>query len=266
MVYAIETFKLSKEFIPTKSIRTIFPRYSYKEESFLAIDNVNIQVRVGEIFSIVGPNGAGKTTLIKILSGLILPTRGGAKVSGYDILKEEEKIKSSIGLVGSEERSFYGRLTLKQNLDFFSALYNLSGVKAKIKIKELCALLEVSLYLEKRFQECSAGIKQRLLIVRSLLSDPQVLFMDEPTKSLDPLAAKSLRDFIKEKLVKERGKTVFFSTHNLFEAVNLADRIAIMHRGQIMACGTLTELRDKINLPQADIEEIYDKFTEPSYF
>ena len=136
MNYDIEISELTKEFIPAKSFHQLILRPFCKEKPVLALDKLSLQVKKGEMLTIVGPNGAGKTTLIKILSCLILPTRGKVEVCGYDISKEE-KIKSSIGLVNGDERSFYWKLTLRENLYFFAALYNLSGVKMRIKIKEL---------------------------------------------------------------------------------------------------------------------------------
>jgi len=235
MAFSIEIVSLKKEFYPAKSFFALLNPL-YKQKPVLALDNINLQIKSGELFGLLGPNGAGKSTLIKILSCLVLPTEGKAKVAGYDIHKDEEKVKASIGLINGDERSFYWRLTGRQNLQFFASLYNLSSDQAKTRIKELLNFLEID-DPDKRFQEYSTGIKQRLSIARSLLHDPQVLFMDEPTKSLDPLAAQKLRKFIKEKLVCRQAKTILFSTHNLEEAVYLADRLAIMHKGRIKACG-----------------------------
>lgn len=262
MSYAIETFELTKEFIPAKNLYRLILHPFQNEKPALAINDITIQIRKGEIFGLVGPNGGGKTTLIKILSCLILPTKGRAKVAGYDILKEEEKVKASIGLAGGDERSFYWRLTLSQNLEFFAALYNISSSQAERKAEELCYLLEISSHLDKRFQECSTGTKQRLAIARSLLNNPQVLFMDEPFKNLDHGTSINLRNFIKGNLTRQQGNTVVFTTHNLSEVENFADRMAIMHRGEIKACGTLEELRCKAGSAQATIEEIYGIFTK----
>ena len=257
MDFSIEISNLTKEFISARTLHQLVFHPFQRGKNILAVNDITLRIKKGEIFALVGPNGAGKTSLIKILSCLILPTRGRARVAGYDILKEEEKVKDSIGLVGWDERSFYWRLTLRQNLYFFAMLYNLSHIEAKKRIEELASLLKITAQLDNRFQECSAGIKQRLAIARSMLNDPKILFMDEPTKSLDPVASKSLRDFIKERLVGEQRKTVVFATHNLSEVENFADQIAIMHSGGIRACGTLSELRHKANLPQASMEDIY---------
>jgi len=259
MDYAIETSGLSKEFITPRIIYRAIAHPFTKQKTILAVNNITISIRKGELFCLVGPNGSGKTTFLKILSCLILPTRGNAVVFGYDILKKEDKVKAAIGLIIGDERSFYWRLTLRQNLSFFAALYNLNPLQSKKIIKELSCLLEIEDMLERSFQECSTGIKQRLAIARGLLGDPQILFMDEPVKSLDALLRRELNIFIKDKLIKERGKTVILITHNLKEAEQLADRIAIMQKGEILACGTLAELRAKINNPIGSLEEAYSK-------
>jgi len=245
VVYAIEISNFTKEFIQTKSLPHLFLYPHKKTKITLAVNSVNLQVKRGELFGLLGPNGAGKTTLIKILCCLILPTRGTAKVAGYDILEEEEKVKASIGLVSGDERSFYGRLTGRQNLQFFASLYNLSRSYSKSRIEELTDFLEIK-EPDKRFQEYSTGIKQRLAIARSLLNNPEILFMDEPTKSLDPGTAQKLREFIKEKLARQEGKTIFFATHNLDEAEYFADRLAIMEKGKITSCGATEELKGEI--------------------
>ncbi len=264
MSYAIEISGLTKEFLPLKSIYSLILRPLKKEKPFLAINNVSLHIKQGEIFCLMGPNGAGKTTLIKILSCLLLPTKGRAEVMGYDVLKDEAKVKSSIGLIGGDERNFYWRLTLRQNLYFFAKLYDLSNFQIKRKIEELSHLLEINGYLDKRFQECSSGIKQRLTIARGLLNDAKVLFMDEPLKSLDLPSARNVKNFIKEKLAGEQGKTIFFISHNLNEVENFADQIAIMHKGEIRISGTLSYLRNNVNSSSLSLEEIYTNIIKDS--
>jgi ABC-2 type transport system ATP-binding protein len=257
MITAIETFALTKNFISTNGCVSF---YGQGKNFNLAITNINLQIKRGELFCLLGPNGAGKSTLIKILACLILPTVGTAKICGHDILKEENKVKSSVGLISGDERGFYGRLTLRQNLDFFAALYNLSVAQAKSKIGELSRLLGISGQLHKQFQESSSGIKQRLALMRGLLNDPAVLLMDEPLRSLDYCTRINLMGFIKEKLVREQGKTILFATHNISEVEGFASRIAIMHNSEIRVCGTLEELRHKIGSLSASLEEIYTVF------
>lgn len=241
MSYAIETVNLTKRFPKPKRYRDLLN--PFRREEITALHDVNIQVNKGEIWGLLGPNGAGKTTLIKVLCTLVLPTYGTALVNGYNILEAEEQVKASIGLVSSEERSFYWRLTGRQNLEFFATLQNLSPGQARKKIAEVSRLLSLENVLDRRFDSYSAGMKQRLALARGLLNDPGILFLDEPTKSLDPTAAQSFREFIKEKLRKESGKTIVLATHQLAEAEQLCDRIAILNRGRIKACGTFSELQ-----------------------
>lgn len=259
MSYAIDIKDLHKEFMPTRRLKEMLSHPFRKGKNILAINGVNLKVKRGEVVALVGPNGAGKTTLIKILCSLILPTRGVAYVNGYDIARYSEKVKNSIGLVVSEERSFYWRLTGRQNLEFFSSLCNLSGRQAKLKIQELMQFLEIE-EPDRYFQEYSTGIKQRIAIARSLLNDPQILFLDEPTKSLDPIASQRLRFFIKDRLVRQKGKTIFFTSHNLDEIDKFSDKLAIMDRGKIVIQGNARELKQSIGNPQATMEEVFSHY------
>jgi len=207
------------------------------------VDGVDLLVRKGEVFGILGPNGAGKTTLIKILCTLILPTGGTARINGFDLEKESGKVREAIGLVTTDERSFYWRLTGRQNLEFFASLHNFYSNDAREMVDDLLGVVDLRYAADERFLNYSAGMKQKMAIARGLLNDPAVLFMDEPTRSLDPGAAQNLRDFIKEVIVKERGKTIFVSTHNLEEAEELCDRVAIFDDGRIKVVGSPADLK-----------------------
>jgi ABC-2 type transport system ATP-binding protein len=234
----------------------------FKKRSVIkALDGVTLEIERGKIFGLLGPNGAGKTTLIKILCTLIVPTGGEAYVDGLDMLKNGEAIRKSIGLVTGEERSFYWRLTGMQNLKFFAALYGIRSEKIKTKIEYLVELLDMQEYIDARFDEYSTGMKQHLAVARSLLGDAKILFMDEPTKSLDHSSAEKLRRFIKQRIVNQEKKTVVFTTHILREAADFADRLALMDRGVIKALGTIPELKRKIKDPDASIEDIFTFFT-----
>lgn len=253
----IETYNLTKRFYPAKGIGQFL---SIGREPVTVLNKVSVRVDKGEIFVIMGPNGAGKTVFIKILSALILPSEGSAMVNGYDVVREEMKVKSSIGLLTGDERSFYWRLTGRENLSFFASLFNLSRDKADKKIRELARLLEIK-ELDRRFNEYSAGTKQRIAIARCLLNDPEIIFMDEPTKDLDPSAAKNLRQFIKRDLVGRYGKTVLFSTHNLHEAGLLGDCLAIIDSGRVKAYGSIDRLKEASGLPAGtDMEGIYNYY------
>lgn len=258
--HIIETKDLAKYFTASTNLIDFFPRAFRKRAAIKAVDGVSIQVEKGEIFGLLGPNGAGKTTLIKMLCTLIVPTKGEAYINGYEIVKSGEMVRKSIGLVTGEERSFYWRLSGKENLKFFGALYNIKLKEIKGKIDYLAELLEMEEYIDMRFDEYSTGMKQHLAVARCLLSDAKVLFMDEPTKSLDYNSATKLRQFIKERIVGQEGKTVFFTTHILQEASDFADRIALMDKGAVRACGTVSDLKAKIDNPEATIEEIFKYF------
>jgi ABC-2 type transport system ATP-binding protein len=242
MSYIIETFDLTKRYPQIKRYHEIII-HPFQKREITALDGVNIRVKRGEVFGLLGPNGAGKTTLIKTLCTLLLPNEGRALVNGYDIVKEEKEVKRCIGYVVNDERSFYWRLTGRQNLGFFALLNNLAPDWANRRIEEVLRLVGLEANGDKRVKDYSTGMKQKLAIARGMLSDPEVLFLDEPTRSLDPVIAKSLRDFIKRNIAEGQGKTVFLSTHNLGEAEELCDRLAIIDRGKIKACGTLDEMK-----------------------
>jgi len=239
---AIETIRLTKTFVAPRGLADLVRRRP-AIGGITPVDGVDLSVRKGEVFGILGPNGAGKTTLIKILCTLILPTEGIARINGFDLEEESGRVRESIGLVTTDERSFYWRLTGRQNLEFFASLHNFYSDDAKNMVEELLGVVDLKYAADERFLNYSAGMKQRMAIARGLLNDPSVLFMDEPTRSLDPGAAQGLRDFIKEEIVKERGKTIFISTHNLEEAEELCDRVAIFDDGRIKVVGSPADLK-----------------------
>ena len=246
MAYAIETMGLIKSFPRRRGLRQI-ARHPLHKETITALNGVDLQVEEGELFGILGPNGAGKTTLIKLLCTLILPDGGEAWVNGYSTFREEESIKRSIGLVTGEERSFYWRLSGRRNLEFFATLHNMSSFQAQKRINAILEILELQEKANDLFYTYSTGMKQKLSLARGLINDPQILFVDEPTKSLDPVAAQNIRKLIREKLVKEQGKTVFLATHNLEEAQQMCDRLAIIDRGRILSLGTPSEIRKTVS-------------------
>lgn len=255
---AVVTRDLTKYFTAATDLRDFIPRAFKRKPPVKAVDGVNLRVEQGEIFGLLGPNGAGKTTLIKMLCTMIIPTRGEAYVDGHDIVRNGESVRKSIGLVTGEERSFYWRLSGKENLRFFGTLYGLEIRELKKKIDEIVDLLEMGEYVDRRFDEYSTGMKQHLAIARCLLNDARVLFMDEPTKSLDFHSARKLRRFIKDRIVGQERKTVIFTTHNLQEAADFVDRIALMNKGRIKALGTVRELKEKIKNPEATMDEIFE--------
>lgn len=246
---AVEIANLSKTYIKRRSLKDIavhpidFLIHPFKPAGRVeALNGINLQVDRGEILGFLGPNGAGKTTLIKILSCLIFPDRGAVKVNGFDI-RYEKSVKSSIGLVTSDERSFYWRLTGLENLKFFARLYDLPTDRITGRAQELIERMHLQDVAHRPFMSYSSGMKQRLSIARALLHNPPILFMDEPTKSLDPQSAMDLRGFIKKELNEKEEKTILLATHNLREAEDLCHRIAVMTEGQIKEIGSVEQIR-----------------------
>ncbi|MDN3510649.1 MAG: ABC transporter ATP-binding protein [Candidatus Jettenia sp.] len=242
MPYCIETCNLTKRYPVIKGYGDIL-LHPFRKKDITALNNVNIQIKKNELFGLLGPNGAGKTTLIKILCTLVLPTSGRALVNGLDVEKDGKKIRKIIGYVIGDERSFYWRLTGRQNLRFFAKLNNISHKEADQKIKNLFEFMELTYDADRMFKDYSTGMRQKLAIARGLLTNPEIIFMDEPTSGLDPITAQKLIRFIREKLIEEEGKTVIFATHNLHEAEVLCDQIAIINGGKVKIAGTVKEIK-----------------------
>ncbi len=242
MNFAVEAFQVEKNFAKKRPIGELLKHPFRRAERVEALRGVDLHVQKGEIFGLLGPNGAGKTTLLKILSCLVLPDRGRAVVGGEDV-RHEGKVKPKIGLVHTDERSFYWRLSGRENLDFFACLYDVPRRRTKPRIAELLERVDMVEAADRRFADYSSGMKQRLAIARALLHDPPILLMDEPTRSLDPSSAMALRAFIRDELKTRDGKTVLLATHNLREAETLCDRVAILVKGKVRQIGTVQEVR-----------------------
>ena len=233
--------KVVKNYPLPRTLRELFLtpfRQSYIE----ALRGISLEVRKGEIFALIGPNGAGKTTLLKIISTLLLPNGGKVIVNGFDVVKEERKVRKSIGYVVNEERSFYWRLSGWENLKFFGVLNNLSGKELRKRIKEVVELTGLGNWISRPVKDYSTGLRQRLSLARGLLVSPSLLILDEPTRSLDPIMAKELRNFIKERVSKD-GLTVLLATHNLSEAEEMGERLAIIDKGVIKKIGNTEEIK-----------------------
>lgn len=224
-----------------------------------AVINVSFEIANGEIFGLIGKNGAGKTTLTKIIATLVQPTAGRVSVKGFDSVKDEVKVRSLIGLATAEERSFYWRLTSEQNLIFFARLYGLKDQPARKRIHEIFERLDLTELKNRRFAELSTGNKQRLAVARALLPAPPVLLLDEPTRSLDPLAAAEMRDLIRSL----EGVSVLLTSHNLSEVEELCNRVAIISKGEIRAVDTPPNLRLRHKQTQT-VKIIFDRISEDS--
>jgi ABC-2 type transport system ATP-binding protein len=215
-----------------------------------ALREVSFDVREGEIFGLIGRNGAGKTTLAKIIATLVQPDSGSVSVRGFDSVRDDERVRAQVGLAGAEERSFYWRLTVEQNLVFFARLYGLGAAAARRRIAELLELLELTELRARRFSDLSTGNKQRMAVARALLNSPSVLLLDEPTRSLDPLAAARMRELIGSLARGARPVTVMLTSHNLAEVEELCDRVAVISRGRIRAVDTPRHLRSARRLQE----------------
>ena len=203
-----------------------------------ALRGVDLDIKKGEVFGLLGPNGAGKSTLIKILCTLVIHDEGDVFVNGYDVKKQPGKVLRNLQAVLPESRGFSWRLSGRQNLEFYAMLYGLSKEAAKERIDYLLNTTGLKQREADDYQRYSTGMQRKLLLCRALLRDTQCLLFDEPTSGLDPASAIEFRRLLRDKLSREEGKTIFLSTHNLDEAQDICDRIAILDRGKIIACDT----------------------------
>lgn len=222
-----------------------------------ALKNVSFEVEKGEIFGLIGRNGAGKTTLTKIIATLVQPTSGRVKVDGFDSVTDEVKARSLLGLATAEERSFYWRLSGEKNMMFFARLYGMSDKVARQRISQIFEQIGFSDLANRRFSDLSTGNKQKLAIARALLSNPPVLLLDEPTRSLDPLAASQIRELISSL----KDKSILLTSHNLSEIEELCQRIAIISQGEIKTIGTPEELRRQHKTSQ-NVKIIFNGLSE----
>lgn len=245
MTPAITTDRLSKRFRPLRSYRDVILA-PWRRPERAAVDEVSLSIPQGEVFGLLGQNGAGKTTLIRMLTTLLLPTSGTARVAGHDVAQDPRAVRARIGLVSGDERSFYWRLSGRQNLEFFAALQHLPPAISARRIDELVERLGIGSHMDRPFGQLSTGQRQKLAIARGLMAEPDVLFMDEPTRSLDPISAVAIREFVARHIVGELGRTVVLATHSMPEAEALCRRIAFIQDGRIVADGTVPELRRAI--------------------
>ncbi|MGH2537281.1 MAG: ABC transporter ATP-binding protein [Candidatus Promineifilaceae bacterium] len=239
MDIAVETHRLTKSFDRPAGWRRLV-----RQRGITAVDDVSLSVPAGELFGLLGPNGAGKTTLVKLLCTLILPTSGCASIAGYG-LNQPGKIRQAVGLVVSDERSFYWRLSARRNLRFFAAMVGLRGSAAERRVEETLEAIDLRPFADQPFSTFSTGMKQRLAIGRSLMHRPRVLFLDEPSRSLDPIATGRLHALIQD-LIASQGVTIFLITHDLNEAEKLCGRVALMHKGRIRVVGRPADLRRQL--------------------
>jgi ABC-2 type transport system ATP-binding protein len=231
----------------TKTFKTKIPNggfFTRQTRRINAVDNLNLNIKKGELFGLLGPNGAGKTTLVKILCTLLPPDDGTATVNGFNVAKQQMQVKQSIGTIFSVgERGFFWRLTGYSNLEFFAAINNVPRSGRKQRIMEVLELVGMQEKAFEIFQKYSGGMKRKLALARALLADPPILLLDEPTTGLDVTSSRNIRDFIKNDLSKKHGKTVLYTTHYIEEVSQMCDRVGIMNKGKIVALDTPEALR-----------------------
>jgi len=212
----------------------------------VALREVNLTVERGELFGLLGPNGAGKTTLIKILTTLLAPTAGRAWVLGHDVLTEADAIRPRINMVSGGESSGYGLLTVRENLWMFAQFYGIPSREANRRIAELLEMVGMADRLHTKSSDLSTGLRQKMNIVRGFLTDPEVLFLDEPTLGLDVGAARDVRRMVRRWMEANPRRTILLTTHYMHEAEELCDRVAIINRGQVLACDTPANLKRQL--------------------
>ena len=242
---AVEAVGLVKEF--ERGRRTLLQRLRRepdRRERFLAVDGIDLRVERGEIFGVLGPNGAGKTTTMKMLATLLEPTSGSARILGLDVVRDAREVRRRMGAVLSDGRSLYWKLTARENLEYFAALYHVQPGEQRQRIDRVLAAVKLDDRADDYVERFSTGMRQRLVLARALLPDPELLLLDEPTVGLDPQSARDLRDRVRE--LQAQGRTVLLTTHYMEEADQLCDRIAIVDHGRVVALDTPAGLKRTI--------------------
>ncbi|MCP4569935.1 MAG: ABC transporter ATP-binding protein [FCB group bacterium] len=220
-------------------------KYPKNRKRQFALKDISFAVEPGKIFTLLGPNGAGKTTIIRILSGLILPQKGNITICGHDMRRDEYKARRTIGLVLGDERTFYYRLSGRQNLEFFGGLYGLSRSQVKHRVDEVLDWVGLTDDGPKQFMRYSTGLKKRLSLARALLHDPPVLLLDEPNSGVDPESALKIREMIGK--FKKEKRTIFLTTHDMEEAEKLSDTIGFLREGELIRKGPLDDYKKTIS-------------------
>ena len=222
-----------------------------------AVHGISFRCQPGQIYGLLGANGAGKTTALRLLATILQPTSGTARVAGFDIREQPEKVRANVGFL-STATALYGRLTARETVEYFGRLNGLNADKLRRRTEELFTLLGINEFADRRCDKLSTGMKQKISIARTLVHDPPVMIFDEPTLGLDVMAARTIVGFIRD--CRSRGKTVIFSSHVMSEVQKLCDYIGIIHQGRLLAGGSLAELRQRTR--QADLEEIFIQMVE----
>jgi ABC-2 type transport system ATP-binding protein len=235
---AVQTAELGRRYRP--------PRRKPPAPELIALDGVTLDIQRGELFGLLGPNGAGKTTLIKILTTLLAPTSGSAWVDGLDVVTEARAIRRRINMVSGGESCGYGILTVRENLWLFSQLYGVPGREALRRIDTMLDIVGLSDRAHTRISHLSTGLRQKMNFCRGFITDPKILFLDEPTLGLDVTAARAIRRFIRQWLGERPERTLLLTTHYMIEADELCNRVAIIDHGKVLACDTPAALKRRL--------------------
>lgn len=222
----IEVLKLSKHF-----------------KDIAAVDNISFKVNKGEIVGLLGENGAGKTTTLRMIATMLKPTSGTCRINGYDLIKDQDKVRHEIGILFGGEAGLYDRLTARENIKYFADLNDVDSKKADERINELADMLDMKDYIDKKVSKFSRGMKQKVAIARSIIHNPSAMLFDEPTIGLDVTSSKIVQDFILK--CKCENKSILFSSHSMQEVERLCDRIVIIHKGKIVEDGTINDFKNK---------------------
>src|SRR6202035_611561 len=238
--------------------RHLVKRFQDKKRGTVsAVNGVSFSCRPGEIYGLLGANGAGKTTTLRMLATILAPSEGTAIVAGYDVAKDPQKVRSLVGFL-STATALYGRLSAQEMVEYFGRLHGLDEPTLRRRMDRVSTRLEMIDFRDRRCENLSTGMKQKVSIARTLVHDPSVMIFDEPTVGLDVMAARTIIEFIRE--CRDRGKTVIFSTHVMSEVEKLCDHIGIIHNGRLLAEGTLADLRQRFG--RQELEDIFVEVVE----
>jgi ABC-type multidrug transport system ATPase subunit len=255
---AILVDSLQKTFPPARSGWRAFLQ-PFEKPSVLALAGISFEVRPGEALALLGANGAGKSTLLRILATLLLPTGGRAQIAGHDPVLDPRAVRRQLGYHAGSDIGFYSRLTGRENLRFFGRLNHLSNAAATRRIASLAPQFHLDEALDRQVRTLSSGTVQRLSLARALLHEPRVLLLDEPTRSLDAIAAAEFRRFLKSEVLRRGDASLLFASHTLPEVELLADRIAVIDAGRLLACDTLAALKQTTGA--ATLEDAFMRLT-----
>lgn len=240
MIGKVSVQKLSKTYV-TKERKGLFKSEKREVE---ALKGISLEIEQGEIFGLLGPNGAGKTTLIKLLTTLLLPTSGTASLNGFDVLTNENEVRASVGCMLMGERGLYWKLSARENLEYFGALYHLSPAERKARAQKIIKMLKLDELADRSVESYSSGQKMKVAFGKSLINDAPILILDEPTNTLDVPSASELRAIVRQ--MNQEGKTIIYTTHIMAEADTLCDRVAIIDYGELLALGTPSDLKKSL--------------------